>query len=58
VATPEGKRPLKRIRRGWKDNNKMDLGEIEWGSMDWIKVAQDRGQWRGLVNTVMNFRLP
>jgi hypothetical protein len=21
--------------------------------MDWVDVAQDRGQWRALVNTVM-----
>jgi hypothetical protein len=27
------------------------------GSMDWIHLAQDRGQWRALVNTVMNFRV-
>jgi hypothetical protein len=32
----------------------MDLREIGWGSMDWIDVAQDRDQWRTLVNTVTN----
>jgi hypothetical protein len=32
----------------------MDLREIEWGGMDWIDLAQDRDQWRALVNTVMN----
>jgi hypothetical protein len=37
------------------DNNNMDLGQIEWGGMDWINLAQDRGQWRALANTVMNF---
>jgi hypothetical protein len=25
--------------------------------MDWIDVAQDKDQWRALVNTVMNLRL-
>jgi hypothetical protein len=25
-----------------------------WGGMDWIDQAQDRDQWRALVNTVMN----
>jgi hypothetical protein len=39
------------------DNIKMDLRVIEWGGMDWIDVAQDRGQWRALVNTAMNLRV-
>jgi hypothetical protein len=33
----------------------MDLREIGWDVMDWIDLAQDRDQWRALVNTVMNF---
>jgi hypothetical protein len=40
------------------DNIKMDLREIEWDSMDWIDLAQDWDQWRALVNTVMNLRVP
>jgi hypothetical protein len=36
------------------DNIKMDIREREWGSMDWIGLAQDRDQWRDLLNTVMN----
>jgi hypothetical protein len=39
-------------------NIKIDLREIGWGGMDWIDLAQDRGQWRALVNTVMNLRVP
>jgi hypothetical protein len=35
-----------RPRRRWVNNNKMDLREIGWGSMDWIDLAQDMAQWR------------
>jgi hypothetical protein len=58
VGKPEGKRPLGRPRRRWEDNIRMDLREIGWGGMDWIDLAQNRDQWRALVNTVMNFRVP
>jgi hypothetical protein len=47
-----------RPRRRWEDNIKMDLREMGWGRMDWVNVAQDRDQWRALVNTVTNLRLP
>jgi hypothetical protein len=40
------------------DNIKMGLGEIGWDGRDWIERAQDRDQWRALVNTVMNLRVP
>jgi hypothetical protein len=40
------------------DNIKIDLREIAWDGVDWIDLAQDRGQWRALVNTVMNLRVP
>jgi hypothetical protein len=41
------------------DNNKIDLREVGWDGMDWIDLAQDRDQWRALVNTViMNLRVP
>jgi hypothetical protein len=36
----------------------MELREIGWDNMDWIDLAQDRDQWRALVNTVMNLRVP
>jgi hypothetical protein len=58
VEKPEGKRPLGRPRRRWEDNIRMDLREIGWGGMDWIDLAQDGDQWRALVNTVMNLRVP
>jgi hypothetical protein len=40
------------------DSIKMHLREIEWDCMDWIDLAQDRNQWRALVNTVMKLRVP
>jgi hypothetical protein len=58
VGNPEGKRPLGRPRRRWVDNNKMDIREIGWHDMDWIDLAQDRDQWRALMNAVMNPRVP
>jgi glucose dehydrogenase len=58
VGKPEGKKPLGRSRHKWVDNIKMNLKETGWGSMDRIDLAQDRDQWRALVNTVMNLRVP
>jgi hypothetical protein len=58
VGTPEGKIPLGRPRRRWVDNIKMDRREIGWDGMDWIDLAQNRDQWRALMNTVMNLRDP
>jgi hypothetical protein len=54
VGKPEGKRPLRRPRRRWEDNIKMDLQEVGGGSADLMERAQDRDRWRTLVNTVMN----
>jgi hypothetical protein len=42
----------------WEDNIKIDLSKIGWAGMDWIHLAQDRVQWRAVVNTVMNLRVP
>jgi hypothetical protein len=36
---------------------KMDFREIEWDGVDWIDMAQDRDQWRAVVNTVLNLRV-
>jgi hypothetical protein len=59
MGKPEGKRPLGRPRHRWVDCIKMVLRrEIEWDSVNWIDLAQDRDQWRALVNTVMNIRVP
>jgi hypothetical protein len=57
MRKPEGKRPLGRPRRRWVDNIRMDLGEMEWGGVDWIGLARDRNRWRALVNSVLNLRV-
>ena len=41
VRKSEGKRPLGRPRRRWKDNIKMDLQEVEWGCWDWMELPWD-----------------
>ena len=58
VGKPEGKGPLGRPRRRWKDNIKMDLQVVGRDCGDWMELAQGRDRWRTLVNTVMNFRVP
>ena len=58
VGKPEGKRALRRSRRGWEDNIKMDLQEIGRGCGDWMELAQDGDGCRALVSTVMNFGVP
>jgi hypothetical protein len=44
VRYPEGKRPLGRPTLRWVDIIKMDLGEVGWGVIDWINLAQVRNQ--------------
>jgi hypothetical protein len=58
VGKPEEKRPLERPRRRWVDNIRADLGEVGWGDVDWIGLAQDRNRWRALVNSVLSLRVP
>jgi hypothetical protein len=57
MGEPEGKRPIGRPRRRWEDGIRMDLTEIDCGSVEWIHLAQERDRWRALVNTVMNLRV-
>ena len=45
MGKPGGKKPLGRPRRKWEDNIKMDLQEMRYRSMDWIKLAPDRDRW-------------
>ena len=45
VGRPDGKSPLGKPRRKWKNNIKINLKEMEWEGMDWIDLAQDREGW-------------
>jgi hypothetical protein len=59
VGKPEGKRPLGRPTRmcRWVDNIKVDLRQIGSDGMDWVDLAQDRDQWRAVLNISMNLRV-
>jgi len=54
MGKPEGKRPLGRSRRRWKDSFKTYLQEV---GMDLVELAQDRVSWRALVKAEMNRRV-
>jgi hypothetical protein len=58
VGKLEGKRRLGRPRCRWVNNIKIYLGEVGWGDVDWIGLAQDRNRWRALLNSVLNLRVP
>jgi hypothetical protein len=58
VGRPEGKRPVERPRRRWENNIKLDLRETGIDGANWIRLAQDKIQWRAFLNTVMNLRIP
>jgi hypothetical protein len=53
VGKSEGKRAVGRRKHGWKNNDKIDLSEIDMGC-----CGPDRVQWRALVNTVVKLRAP
>ena len=54
MGIPKETRPT----RGWEDNIKMDLQEVGWRGRGWIDLAQDRDNWRGLVNAIIKLRVP
>jgi hypothetical protein len=58
VVRPECKTPLGRRSRRWEGNINLDLREIGINGANWIRLAQDRVQWRAFVNTIMNLRVP
>ena len=53
-----GKRSLRRPRRRWEDNIRMDFKEIATNTRSWVVSAQDRDYWRALVNAALNLRVP
>jgi hypothetical protein len=58
VGKLKGKRPLRRHRRRWKDDIKLDLQDVGCGGMDRIELAQDRDIWQALVDEVLKLRVP
>jgi hypothetical protein len=59
VGKPEGKRPLRRLRRILEDNINIDLQEVGLGGgRDWIYLARDGDRWREIVYVVMILRAP
>jgi hypothetical protein len=57
VGRPDGRRPLGRPRCKWEYNIKMNLREIGFGDVDWIRLARNRDTWWAIVNMVMNLRV-
>jgi hypothetical protein len=53
----KGRNPLRRLRRRWKGNIKMDPKEIGWEDLNWIVLPQDRDKRQTVVNAVMNLRV-
>ena len=58
TGKPTGKRPMRRPRRRWEGNIRMDLEEVGINTGNWVDSAQDRNYWRALVNAALNLRVP
>ena len=58
TGKPTGKRPLRRPRRRWEDNTRMDLEEMGINAGNWVGSARGRDYWRALVNAALNLRVP
>jgi hypothetical protein len=58
MRKPEGKRPHGKTRRMLEHDIRMDLREVGSEGVEWLHLAQDRDQWRAVVNTVVNFLVP
>jgi hypothetical protein len=58
VGKLEGRRPIATHRYRWKDNIKFNHRVLGWGGVDWIHLVLGRDQWRVLVKTLMDIRVP
>jgi hypothetical protein len=58
VGTTEGEKPLRKPRRSWENNAKMDLTNVGWKGIDRTDLAEDRDRWRVLMNAVLNLQVP
>ena len=58
TGKPTGKRLFGRTRHRWEDNIRMCLKEIGISTRNWVDSAQDRGNWRALLNAVLKLRVP
>ena len=58
TGKPTGKRLLRKPRRRWEDNNRIDLKEIGINKRNWVDSTQDRDYWRALKNAALNLRAP
>ena len=57
TGTPAGKTPLRRPRRRWEGNIRMDFKEIGNNTRNWVNLTQDRAYWRTLVDATLNLRV-
>jgi hypothetical protein len=55
---PEGKKSVKGYCLRLGGYIKIGLKEIGWEIVDWIHLAQNMNQWRAVVTTVVNPRVP
>jgi hypothetical protein len=58
VGKPDEKRSLGKLRSPWEYNIKMDSKDNNWEVVDWVHLAQDSGNWRAVVKSVMKFWVP
>jgi hypothetical protein len=57
VGKPEGKIQFLRYKRRWQCNIRMDLREIGWKVVNWMRLSRDWDQWQTVMNTVMKLRV-
>ena len=54
VDKPEGNNYLESLLNRFYSINKMDLKEIAFDTVNWINLAQGRGQWFAPLNIVIS----